>query len=514
MSHSLRSLYLRSVLVCALCALAQTEEGFAQKKATPKKATQNRTSAPTSLPTPPPVSTTAIVGYAERKDSLANLAKPEIERLAAISAEDHIARAQAMFILLRLEQYSALVKNFDTLFVGMKAPQLEMLWNRTRNIVGEFRGVKQASSERVAIGDVVTLETQFQNSDLDIIFSFGENHKVIGFAYNQAKAAYILPQYATQEDIEEREVTVKTGKYELPGLLALPSSTKQAPSQRVPIALLLHDMGPQNKDRKDGGYRLNKDFALGLGKQGIATLRYDKRIRLYALSSAEMEHYTVQEETITDAASALELIRSLAKTQPIDTTKIFIIAPTLAAMVVPRILRTDSLAYPHSPRVAGAVMLALNYRKLYELMMPRFDHFFAKDGLTVDEVKQQASIKRRLETVESTKLNLKTSVYDLPYGIPASYWLDLRSYNHVEAISNLTLPMLLLYGQQDHDVEFADNALPWKEKFASKSFVEWKAYPNLFHFFATGNGSLRDYDRQGNVDAEVITDIAQWITKR
>jgi hypothetical protein len=147
-------------------------------------------------------------------------------------------------------------------------------------------------------------------------------------------------------------------------------------------------------------------------------------------------------------------------------------------------------------------------------MMPRFEHFSARDGLTVEEVKQQASIKRRIETVESSKLSLKTSVYDLPYGIPASYWIDLRSYNHVEAIAKLALPMLFLYAEQDHDIDFTANGLAWKTKLAGKSGVEWKSYSNLFHFFAEGNGTVRDYDRKGNVDTAVIMDIADWIEKR
>lgn len=504
MDYFLRSLWLRSVILCLVGTFCSSEQGFAQKTTSKK-----RPSTATSLPTPP-----NSVSYGQRRDSLSKIAKPDVERLATIPLQDHKERALAMFTLLRLEQYDAIVKNFDTTVVKTKAPQLEMLWVRARNIVGEFRSVKEVSSERVAIGEVVTIEAQFQNSDLDITFSFSDKHKVIGFAYNQAKAKYVLPTYAAPEDIEEQTVTVKTDKYEMPGVLALPASAKQSPSQRFPVVLLLHDQGPQDKDRTDGGYKLNKDFALGLGKQGIATLRYDKRIRLYQLSAEDVERYTTKEETVADAASALGLIRSLAKALPLDTTKIVIVAPSLAAMVLPKILCMDSLAHPRSPRVAGAVMLALNYLKLHELIMPRFDHFFAKDGLTANEVKQQESIKLRLETVESAKLNLKTSVYDLPYGIPPSYWMDLRSYNHVEAISNLTLPMLLLYGQQDHDIEFETNALPWKEKLAGKSSVEWKAYPNLFHFFATGNGSLRDYARQGNVDAEVVNDIAHWIQKR
>jgi fermentation-respiration switch protein FrsA (DUF1100 family) len=415
-----------------------------------------------------------------------------------------------LLMLLRFEQYKTLVKNFDTTVIAMRVPQLEALWDRTRNIVGDFRAIKKASSERLAIGEVVTIEVQFNNLDIDFTFTFNEKHRVIGFAYSQTKAKYDLPRYARPEDIEERSVTVQTGEYSLPGLLALPKSTGDKP---VPIALLLHDHGTQDRDRSDNGYKPNKDLALGLGKQGIATLRYDKRIRLYPLKEGEMEHYTVNEETVADAVSAIGLIRTLAERLPIDTTKIFIIAPSFAAMVLPRILRMDSVKHPLAVRPQGAVMLAVNYIKLHELMMPRFEHFFAKNGLTVNEVKQQASIKRRVETVESTKLSLKTSTYDLPYGIPASYWIDLRSYNHVEAIAKLSLPMLFLYGEQDHDIDFTTNALAWKTKLVGRANVEWKAYPNLFHLFAEGNGSLKDYDRRGNVDAVVIRDIAEWIGK-
>lgn len=498
------SVFIRSLTLTIAFVLCGTTALVAQKVS---KKNSKKAVLPTVVAEP---TTEATLSHA---DSLALSAKPYKDNLATLPAEDHLKRAEMLFTLLRFEQYKTLVKNFDTTVIAMRVPQLEALWERTRNIVGTFRAIKDVLSERLAIGEVVTIEAQFTNLDLNFTFTFNEKHRVIGFAYSQAKAKYALPRYAHPEDVEERAVTVQTGEYSLPGLLTLPKSTgdRSIGDKRVPIALLLHDHGTQDRDRSDNGYKPNKDLALGLGKQGIATLRYDKRIRLYPLKEGEIEHYTVNEETVADAVSAIGLIRTLAQTLPIDTTKIFIIAPSFAAMVLPRILRMDSLKHPLAVRAQGAVMLAVNYVKLHELMMPRFEHFFAKNGLTVDEVKQQASIKRRVETVESSKLSLKTSVYDLPYGIPASYWIDLRSYNHVEAIAKLSLPMLFLYGEQDHDIDFTANALAWKTKLADRANVEWKAYPNLFHLFAEGNGSLKDYDRQGNVDAVVIRDIAEWI---
>lgn len=498
-------------LACTIAVfLCGTVEHFAQKA--PQKsrtAPEKSSTAPQSTPaseTPPPTPQEIT-----RKDSLAMLAKADIVRLATIPKEQHQERAKLLFTLLRLEQYPAVMKHLDTSAIAVREAQLEQIWVRAMNIAGKFRVIQEISSERLAVGDVVTVEASFENLSLLVKFNFNDQHKIIGLGYNQGKPKYELPRYASTESIEEREITVKTGDLTMPGTLALPKSTGE---KRVPIAILLHDQGPQDRDLTYNGYKPNKDLAFGLGKRGIATLRYDKRTRLYQIKPEEMNSYTVNEETIADAVSAIQEVRALARKFPIDTSKIFIVAPSLAAMVLPRIFRQDSMASPVSIRLAGAVMMALNYVKLHELMMPRFEHFSARDGLTVEEVKQQASIKRRIETVESSKLSLKTSVYDLPYGIPASYWIDLRSYNHVEAIAKLALPMLFLYAEQDHDIDFTANGLAWKTKLAGKSGVEWKSYSNLFHFFAEGNGTVRDYDRKGNVDTAVIMDIADWIEKR
>ncbi|MCU0425514.1 MAG: hypothetical protein MUF71_07805 [Candidatus Kapabacteria bacterium] len=470
----------------------------------------NKTNVLPAPPEPPPLTPKQLA----RKDSLDNLAKLEIERLAALPKEDHKERATSLFRLLILEQYEVLEKNFDTTKIPARAKHLQAFWGRASGVLGDYRAINRITTERLAIGDVVVISAQFKNFDFDFSFNFDEKHAVIGFAYALAKQQYSPADSSLLNSITEQEITVTSGTYRLPGSLALPKSILNIFGQRYPIALLLHDQGPQDRDRSDNAYKPNKDLALGLGKMGIATLRYDKRMRLYQVKEQEMDKYTVNEETVDDAVQALQTIRELAKTYPIDTTKIIIIAPTLAAMVLPKILQQDERLHPASARVVGAVALALNYVKLYELMYPRFEHFFMQDGMTVEEVKQRESIMRRLETVQSAKLSLKTSIYDLPYGIAPSYWLDLRSYNHVEEISKLTLPLLLLYGEQDHDVDFTKNGLAWKKHLEGKPNVEWKSYPKLFHLFAEGNGTLRDYDRKGNVDAGCINDIAQWIGKR
>jgi hypothetical protein len=495
------------LLLCALLASAGLRAQIQAPSLTP------------SL-TPPKVvpadSVAPAVGGGElaRVDSMIARAKVCREELAALPKSEHRARALKMFELLRLEDYQGVTRNFEATIATMKAPQLAELWQRTSQIVGTFLGVKNSSVERTPVGELVTIEAMFQHSDLDIKFSFDERHRVIGFGYNQAKAKYSLPSYASPSDADEKELTLQSGEYALPAILSLPKTSDALFGKRFPVALLLHGRGAQDKDRSDGAYKLNKDMALGLARRGVATYRYDKRMRLYQVKDEDVSRYTVNEETVIDAAAAVAELRRLAREYPIDSTRIIIVAPTIAAMTLPRILRADSLAFPRAAPVAGAVTMALNYLKLHELMMPQFEHFFAKDGLTTSELQQKQSIERRVRTVESDSLSLKTTVYDLPYGIPPSYWLDLRSYNHVEAIANLRLPILALFAEQDFDVSFADNALQWKERFADNPMVQWKSYPHLFHFFAEGDGTLRDYDRAGNVSENVIADIAAWIFQR
>jgi fermentation-respiration switch protein FrsA (DUF1100 family) len=99
------------------------------------------------------------------------------------------------------------------------------------------------------------------------------------------------------------------------------------------------------------------------------------------------------------------------------------------------------------------------------------------------------------------------------FGVPASYWLDLKSYDPCAEARSLKMPMLILQGERDYQVTLADFAR-WKQALGARKDVVLKTYPNLNHLFEAGQGKSRpeEYTKPLHVAPEVIDDIVKWIT--
>ncbi|HEX8504073.1 MAG TPA: alpha/beta fold hydrolase [Hymenobacter sp.] len=83
-------------------------------------------------------------------------------------------------------------------------------------------------------------------------------------------ASRTAPVRATTYHTEQ--VAVTSGGVKLAGTLSIPDGTGP-----FPAALLLTDMGSQDRDERQGKYRLFADVAASLARQGIAVLRLDDR---------------------------------------------------------------------------------------------------------------------------------------------------------------------------------------------------------------------------------------------
>ena len=117
-------------------------------------------------------------------------------------------------------------------------------------------------------------------------------------------------------------------KYPLKGILTLPEG-----EGKFPAVVLVHGSGSSNMDEKVQKLTPFKDLAEGLAKQGIASIRYDKRSFAHGFKMIK-ELITVKEETIDDAVAAAEFLRRDAR---IDGSKIFIAGHSMGAMLSPRI---------------------------------------------------------------------------------------------------------------------------------------------------------------------------------
>jgi uncharacterized protein len=126
-----------------------------------------------------------------------------------------------------------------------------------------------------------------------------------------------------------------------------------------------------------------------------------------------------------------------------------------------------------------------------------------------------AEITRQAATVE-TALSPRTPRGDLPFGLPASYWLDLRAYDPVATAARLGKPILILQGGRDYQVTVECDLSHWREGLAGRPDVTIRIHEADDHLFFPGTGpsTPAGYMPPQHVDAAVVTDIAAWLDCR
>ena len=122
--------------------------------------------------------------------------------------------------------------------------------------------------------------------------------------------------------------------FPLNGKLTFPDGV----SGPVPAVVMVHGSGSSNMDEQVMKLTPFRDLAEGLAKQGIASIRYDKRSFVHARKMLR-QCITVKEETIDDALLAINMLKSDPR---IDKERIFILGHSMGAMLAPRIDRNLS----------------------------------------------------------------------------------------------------------------------------------------------------------------------------
>jgi hypothetical protein len=291
-------------------------------------------------------------------------------------------------------------------------------------------------------------------------------------------------------------MTIGSGPLSVPGTLTLPRD-----KSGIPAVVLVQGSGPQDRDETIGPNRVFRDIAWGLGSQGIAALRFEKRT--HAHPDAFKGSYTVDDEMTNDAIAAVHALRGIKE---IDSSRIYIVGHSQGAMMAPRIAQRD-------PALHGLVLLAAPARPLEDIIVDQQTYLLADASGKLDR-----SGEMMLDTVKAKRDEVKhldaanTPKDSLLMDVPASYWLDLRSYDPVAVASTLKMPILVLQGLRDFQVT-APDFTRWKDLCAKHPNVQCESYPTLNHLFIAGSGrSLpAEYQKPGHVDAHVVADIAAWI---
>jgi dienelactone hydrolase len=417
-----------------------------------------------------------------------------------LPAKDPATTATDLIDRLAKGEFQAAASPFaDAMRAAAPPEKLAEIWTAVQNQMGAYKRRAGVRTEKQGGYDVAFVTAEFERSTVDFKVVVDTAGKIAGFFIvpPQQPAAPASPDsappaaYVHKDAFREREVTVGSGEWALPGTLSMPVGAGP-----FPAVVLVHGSGPNDRDETVEGNKPFRDLAWGLASRGVAVLRYEKRTRQHGAKLAAVKDFTVRQETVDDALAAADLLRH---TEGIDPRRVFVLGHSLGGMLIPRIGQRD-------PELAGLIVMAGAAKPLEDIILEQVAYLDAADGVVSDQEKSRLeSLRAEVARVKA----LKPDATGTALGAPVSYWLDLQGYNPPEAAKALKQPLLVLQGERDYQVTM-DNFAAWKQALPNAVF---HIYPKLNHLFVEGEGKStpQEYGKPGHVSEAVIADIAEWI---
>jgi uncharacterized protein len=420
--------------------------------------------------------------------------------------------AQTVLSALELAQagrFDEIAELFTPPLRPMVAPEaLRSGWDAELGKHGPVTSIGSPITETTGAGAVVVkILLECERGSFGVVASVTTQGQLTGLQLTppeatQPIAAWQPPTYADPSRFAEQEVALGQGPLAVSGTLTLP----RAPG-RHPAVVLLAGSGPLDRDETIGRNKPFKDIAWGLATRGTAVLRFDKVTYAHAGEVKQARDFTLNDEYQPHALAAVEL---LEKHPAVDSELVFLLGHSLGGTAAPRIAAAN-------PTLAGLILMAGGAQPLHWAMVRQVTYLASLSPQTEPQSRPVIEeLTRKAGLVDSAELSESTPIQQLPLGVPASYWLDLRDYDPVGTAAALAKPMLILQGGRDYQVTVDDDLARWKAALGERPDVTIHVYPAHNHLFTAGSGpsTPAEYEPAQHVDSAVIADIADWIDSR
>ncbi|WP_400234718.1 alpha/beta hydrolase, partial [Methanomethylophilus alvi] len=195
----------------------------------------------------------------------------------------------------------------ETMKKSMSADDLKKDWETLKSVTGPIESASVTNTAESNGFYIVVITCRGEVQDLIVQVVMNEDRTVTGLW--SVLSPKVEPAEVSYEGVVEEDMVINAGtEWELNGKLTLPAS-QEGP---FPAAILIHGSGPSDMNETVGGCAPFRDLAVGLARQGIAVLRYDKRTFAHAqqLSQGNVAELTTKEEYIDDVVAAVTLLKS------------------------------------------------------------------------------------------------------------------------------------------------------------------------------------------------------------
>lgn len=304
----------------------------------------------------------------------------------------------------------------------------------------------------------------------------------------------LLSSCSNSETFLEEDILVVTGEYQMEGKLTLPSNSKSP----VPAVILVGGSGPTNMNSAVGKLHPFQDIAEGLAKQGIATIRYNKRTFQYQSSLATKYMFSPQDEYVDDALHAIDI---LLADERIDNENIFLIGHSQGGQFAPVIAN-------QTQHLKGIVIMAGITAHILDLLM---DQVLKNHGEEqYDAYYPYYEVAKEINALDATKYNHHY------FGAYYHYWLAYNQIDFEEELLACAQNHLILVMQGGKDIQVYESYYERYQELLPETTYNnvWHTFfPDLNHLFVDGKDETIQtaYSVEANVEQQVIDEIVQFV---
>ena len=253
-----------------------------------------------------------------------------------------------------------------------------------------------------------------------------------------------------QGSIEEKHFVLESNGYKLNAVY-----TYIDDGNAHPAVLLIAGSGPSDYDETLGTLKPFKDIANGLAKEGINSLRVDKRTFSYA-ANFDIK-CGIEEEYLNDCNTAIEYLKSQ------NISGLYLLGHSLGGQIATELAASIN-------GVNGMILFNSSARHLADIACDQYS--------TADPANKESYITYATAAKKATSSSAKGYYY---YSASDYYWVSYNQIDVAKNISNANIKTLIINSKFDKQ-SFDEDLNLWSTLFSDSANVSICVYDDISHF--------------------------------
>ncbi len=306
----------------------------------------------------------------------------------------------------------------------------------------EISGVKLEAKKTV---DVYTFVTKFENATLNWQIAL-KGVKLTGFTYDiQFEGAFEIKY---EDGVVEKYFVLQNDGYKLNAVY-----TYLDDGEAHPAALLIAGSGPSDYNESIGFLAPLQDMAIGLAKDGVNSLRFDKR----TLQAVVGDRMGLEEEYYADCRAAIAFLKEQ------NVSNLYLLGHSLGGQIATQLAVEDS-------EIDGMILFNSTPRHLADVALDQYTSF--------DPLNEEA-YQAFTDAAKAAKEETVQGVYY--YGADDYYWATYNKLDTIANINDANIRTLIINSTYDNQIFQADMDV-WNTELAEKDNVTIHIYDDISHY--------------------------------